>query len=410
MERVHPLAAEIAPIADALGRVAAEPVVAEVAVPRFANSAMDGYALYSTDTDSAPVRLRVVGLALAGSPTDCDIAPGEAVRIMTGAPVPASADAVCVLERTHLEEGSEFVVIEAKVPRGANIRLPGDDISVGQEVVRTGTVISASHLGVLASLGRHRVSAYRVPRVGVLSSGDELAANDEPLRRGQIHDANRPTLMALCRQAGFKVVDLGMVHDDEEAIAGVLRAGEECCDAIVTTGGVSVGDADLLKIALDKLSGGAMASMTVAVKPGKPLAFGVLAESGVPVIGLSGNPAAAIVGFQLFARPALMKMAGRRDIDHPIVRGISEFALPRRRDGKLHVVRSTATIGTDGMTRVRPSGGQASHLVRSLAEANAFALVPDGEGVLQGGEVDAMLLEQAPAASLPDSIWGPIER
>ncbi len=401
LDGLDPLPAQSVPIGDALGLVVAEAIVSEVAVPSFANSAMDGYALHAADTvhagtDHAPIRLRVVGVERAGKASDSKVARGEAVRIMTGAPLPPSADAVCVLERTRLEGDGKVVLIESQIAPGANVRFPGEDIRVGQEVVRPGTVLSAARVGVLASIGRLEVSVHRPPRVGVLSTGDELAGSAEPLGPGKIRDANRPVLLALSRQAGFGVVDLGIVDDDEAAITAALRHGESCCDAIVTTGGVSAGDADLVKVVLDKLSAGTMRSMSVAIKPGKPLAYGRLAETGTPVLGLSGNPAAATVGYHLFARPVLRQMAGHDQIDHPVVRGISEVELPRRRDGKLHVLRVKATIGPDGMTRVRPSGGQDSHLLLSLAEANAFALVPDGDGIAAGGSVDLMLLEETP--------------
>jgi molybdenum cofactor synthesis domain-containing protein len=393
LDSLGPLPPETVPIVAALGCVVAEAVVAAVAIPSFANSAMDGYALHAADTSGAPVRLKIVGIARAGKATTSTIGRGETVRIMTGAPMPASADAVCVVERTRLEAGGEVVVIESPVSEGANVRLPGEDVTVGQEVLHPGTVLSAAHLGVLAGLGKDAVTVHRRPRVGVLSTGDELVESPEPLGADKIRDANRPLFLALLRQAGFTAVDLGVVGDDEDAIAAALVEGAAGCDALLTTGGVSVGDTDLLKVALEKLSAGAMRSMNVAVRPAKRLAYGILAATSTPVFGLSGNPAAAVVGYELFARPALRKMAGHRQLDRPVVRGVAEVALPRRRDGKLHLVRVTATGGPDGLTRVRPSRSQNSHLLLSLAEANAFALVPDGEGVPAGGPIDVMLLE-----------------
>ena len=391
LEHLVPLPIESVAIGDALGCVVAETVVADAAIPSFANSAMDGYALHSADTDRPPARLRIVGVARAGKAADARVARGEAVRIMTGAPIPLAADAVCVLERTRLESDGEVVVIDSSVVRGANVRLPGEDIAVGQEVLQPGTVLSAAHLGVLAGLGIDAVGVHRRPRVGVFSTGDELEEGPEPLHPDKIRDANRPMLLALLRQAGFTAVDLGIAEDDEGAITETLRRGVLCCDALVATGGVSVGDTDLLKVVLYKLSAGAMRSMSVAVKPARRLAYGTLADTSTPVFGLSGNPAAAVVGYELFARPALRRLAGHSRLDHPVVRAVAEVEFPRRPDGRLHVLRVTATAGPDGLTHVRPSGRQDSHRLLSLAAANAFALVPDGEGVPAGAKVDVML-------------------
>jgi molybdenum cofactor synthesis domain-containing protein len=249
-------------------------------------------------------------------------------------------------------------------------------------------VLGPGHLGVLASLGYRRVPVFRRARVGVLSTGDELVDDGSPLRPGQIRDSNRPTLVAMVHQSGCDAVDLGVVADDEAAITAVLERGLAECDALVTSGGVSMGDFDYIKVVLDRM--GAMEWWQVAIKPAKPLAFGVV--SGKPVFGLPGNPVSSMVSFELFARPALRRMMGHRDPFRPTVEAVADEVLRRRPDGKVHFVRVIAATGDDGRWHVRSSGGQASNLLRAMALANALAIVPDGDGIDEGGDVEVMLL------------------
>jgi molybdenum cofactor synthesis domain-containing protein len=222
----------------------------------------------------------------------------------------------------------------------------------------------------------------------VLSTGDELVADGRPLRPGQIRDSNRPMLLALVARAGCVPVDLGTAPDDEAAITDALERGVAGCDAVLTSGGVSVGDFDYVKIVLDRL--GEMHWWQVAVRPAKPLAFGTVRET--PVFGLPGNPVSALVSFELFARPALRQMAGHRDLFRPEVPAVADEALVRRPDGKLHLVRVVASSDEDGRLHVRSSGGQGSHLLRAMALANALAVLPDGDGVDIGGTVQVLLL------------------
>jgi len=226
------------------------------------------------------------------------------------------------------------------------------------------------------------------PRVGVLSTGDELVAAGEPLRPGQIRDSNRPMLLALVSRAGCVAVDLGTAPDDEAAIAAAVGRGVTGCDAVLTSGGVSVGDFDYVKAVLDRL--GQMHWWQVAVRPGKPLAFGTVGST--LVFGLPGNPVSSSVSFELFARPALRQMAGHRQLFRPEIPAVADEPLRRRPDGKLHLVRVVATTDEDGRVHVRSSGGQGSHLLRAMALANALALVPDGDGVDAGGTVKVVLL------------------
>jgi len=280
------------------------------------------------------------------------------------------------------------VVIEVAARTGDHIRGSGGDLRAGQVVFEPLTVLTPGHLGVLASLGCEAIPVFPPARVGVLSTGDELADGPGPLRLGQIRDSNRPTLLAMVREAGCVPVDLGRAPDDEAAITRAVKAGLAGCDALVTSGGVSVGDFDYVKVVLDRL--GEMNWWQVAVRPGKPLAFGVV--GGKPVFGLPGNPVSSMVSFELFARPALRQMMGHRRLLRPEVEAVADEALPRRPDGKLHLVRVVASYGDDGRYHVAASGGQGSHMLRAMALANALALLPDGDGVHAGETVKVLLM------------------
>ncbi|MDQ4068114.1 MAG: molybdopterin molybdotransferase MoeA [Actinomycetota bacterium] len=372
------------PLMEALGCVTATPVVAGHDVPSFANSAMDGFAVRSADT---PGTLEVVATTAAGARPAEGVGPGQAVRIMTGAPVPPGADAVVMVERTS-PAGEGKVTVKVGASPGDHIRRPGEDIRAGQVLFEPGTVLRPGHVGVLASVGAGSVEVFPRARVGVLSTGDELVSGPGQLRPGQIRDSNRPMLLALVAEAGWAPVDLGSASDDEAAITEAVERGVGECDAILTSGGVSVGDFDYVKTVLDRL--GEMHWWQVAVKPAKPLAFGTV--GGTPVFGLPGNPVSSLVSFELFARPALRQMTGHSELFRPQVRGIADEPLRRRPDGKLHLVRVVATTDDEGRVHVRSSGGQASHLLRAMALANALALLPDGDGVDEGTTVDVMLL------------------
>lgn len=376
----------------AVGHVLSAGVVSPESLPPFTNSAMDGYALRAEDTVGAPVRLRVMGALMAGdAPWSGTLGRGQALRIMTGAPIPQGADAVCMVELTHLE-GEDRVVIERPVASGANVRELGDDVRAGTELVASGTEITPAHVGLLTAAGVASVQVFRRPRVGVLSTGDELFEGLGPLPPGRIRDSNRPTLLTLVDQAGFDAIDLGTVGDDAEALALTLEGAADRCEALVTSGGVSVGDRDAMKAVLEKLSDGTMRWMQVAIKPAKPFAFGVLRRSGVPVFALPGNPVSAMVSFELFARPALRQMAGHAILDRPLVRGITRGPIVRRRDGKLHFVRVSVRVGAEGLFYVTPTGAQGAHQLKTLVGANALAIVPDGEGLNEGAPVEIMLL------------------
>ena len=380
-------------VSDALGHVLAQAIRAAEAVPPFANSSMDGYAVRAVDTAHPPARLRVVGTLLAGDDVKTFVSADESVRIMTGAPLPPGADAVCMVERTHVESGGSIVVIEQSVQPGTFVREAGSDIRAGDEVFSPGTHLGAAHVGVLSSIGVEQLLAHPCPTVGVLSTGDELITSAGALAPGKIRDANRPALLAQLHADGFGTVDLGVAGDDEAALTALLEQAGSRCDAIVSSGGVSVGDRDVMKTVLKDLSGPIMRSMQVAIKPAKPLAFGVLEETGTPVFGLAGNPVSALVSYELFVRPALRSMAGCAVLDRPRLAAVAEVDLPRPRDGKLHLVRVKARTGVDGVLGVRIAGGQHSHMLRVMAQSNALALLPDGDGVRAGERVEVLLLD-----------------
>ena len=378
------------PITAAREMVLAETVTASEAIPPFANTAMDGYAVRAVDTRGAtktsPKVLAVSATVPAGGVAPRALESGEAMRIMTGAPMPEGADAVVMVELTR--PAGFDVMILAEVPPGNHVRPAGDDIRPGTEVFHPGTVLTPGHLGVLASIGRETVKVYRRPRVGVMSTGDELVEGPQPLQPGQIRDSNRLTLLSLVAEAGCHPVDLGLIRDDERAIRTALDRAVEQTDAVITSGGVSMGDYDLIKAILSEL--GDFNWMQVAIKPAKPLAFGVMA--GTPVFGLPGNPVSSMVSFELFARPALRRMMGRLDAERPHLWAISEEGLRREPDGKTHFLRVVVTQRGDGAWRVRSAGGQGSHQLLAMASANGLAILPDGEGVEPGGSVRVMYL------------------
>jgi molybdenum cofactor synthesis domain-containing protein len=378
------------PLLEAAGLVVAEDVTSPIDVPPFASSAMDGIAVRARDT-SPGARLKVVGTIAAGSGEELVIGSGEAARIMTGAPVPPGADAVVMVEQLTFE-GDE-VLLERSAQPDANIRPAGDDVVAGGLAIRAGSAVTPAVIGAAGTVGVDTLPVVRRPAVGVFSTGDELVEPGIPLGHGQIHDSNRRSLLSLVAQVGCTPVDLGCLPDDRDRIEQALLTAVEACDAVVTSGGVSMGEFDEVKAVLARIA--EMRWMQIAIRPAKPLAFGTVTTDrggAVPVFGLPGNPVSAHVSFELFARPALRKMMGHERVDLRRLSAIVPEGIVRRVDGKVHLDRVVLDVGPDGGLVAAPLDQQGSHQTVAMALANALAVVPDGVGVPPGGVVEVIPL------------------
>jgi molybdopterin molybdotransferase len=392
------------PLLDSLGQVVAEDVVSDIDIPPHDNTSMDGYAVRAGDTAGAsperPIPLKVTGELAAGYLFEGTVEPGAAVRIMTGAPMPAGADAVVPFEETDEPEGRAFGsfaksrptvgVLKAAAP-GANVRYRGEDVRRGQLILSKGAVLHPAQLGVLASLGKATVRVHRRPTVAILSTGDEVQQPGTPLRPGQIYDSNAYSIAAMVREAGGVPRQLGIAKDTVEELTARIREGLDC-DMLVTSAGVSRGDYDVVKDVLAKE--GEVAFWTVRMRPGKPLAFGAFpsGDRRVPHIGLPGNPVSSMVSFELFGRPAIFKMLGRSDWQRPAVRAVAEEPITNP-DSRRVYARAIVTK-RDGRYYATLTGPQGSGILTSMAVANALAIVPEEVAVVQAGEeVDAILLD-----------------
>ena len=375
------------------GRVLDQDVVAVEDVPPFHNTAVDGYAVRAADTERVPVELVVVDTLAAGAEPKIAVNNGEAIRIMTGAPMPNGADAVVMVEDTErVGEAHVRISRSAKVRDG--VRDAGSDVRAGETVFVRGTVLNAAGIGVLASVNARTVRAFPRARVALLSTGDELVVDGSPLRIGQIRESNLTMLDSMIAATGCDVINLGVVRDDEAELERVLREVIERCDAIVTSGGVSMGDFDVVKAVLSKIA--TMQWMQMAIKPAKPFAFGQLQSSDgrtIPIFGLPGNPVSSLISYELLARPALRKMMGHTEnLMRPAIRAVLDSPLKRKQDGKIHFMRVFGEFAEDGRLHVRDSGPQGSHQLASTAMANGLAYVPDGNGLQAGEHVSVYLL------------------
>lgn len=389
LKHFEPLEPEEVEILDALDRVLAEDVYSDVDIPPFDNSAMDGYAVRAADTagtsPEAAVTLRVIGDLAAGYTTDLAVEPGTAIRIMTGAPLPAGADAVVRFEETSegLSAGrraDDWIAIFSQVVVGENVRPAGEDIRKGELVLAEGTVLRAQEIGVLASLGRARVWVIRRPRVAILATGDELIAIDEPLAPGKIRNSNEYSNAALVRRYGGIPIRLGIARDDVEELTAKIREGlAQQVDLFLTSAGVSVGDYDVVKDVLG--AEGEVHFWQVCMKPGKPLAFGEI--QGVPLLGLPGNPVSAMVSFEQFARPAILKMLGKMRLRKPTVEAILEEDVESsgRRGFKRVVITRRG-----GEYYASVTGPQGSGVLTSMVKANGLAIIPEGVRYKKAGE------------------------
>ena len=375
----------------ALGHVLGEAVHSQESLPRFANSAMDGYAIRSGDTGPDGATLEVVGSTMAGEERARAIGANQAVRIMTGAPIPVGADAVCMLEETVEILGQ--VHLRRVLPPGTNIRFPGEDIREGMEVFPESTLLGPFHLGVLAGIGVPRVLVHRQPVVGVLSTGDELVDGDDQPGPGQIRDTNRPALLAMVSVAGARPLDLGIVGDDENALISRIEDAIGDCDVLITSGGASDGDRDTIASALARVKGArTIRSIRAAIRPAKPLVFGEIGESRVPVFGLPGNPVSALIAFALFVKPALRKLAGHREFLELPIAAVAESDFLRSTDGKVHYLRAHARLDGAGVLRVSGSTRQGAHMLLAMADSNALVVLGDGESARAGERVEVLLL------------------
>lgn len=385
------------PRSEVLGLVLAEPIVSAEIVPPFDNTAVDGYAVRAADVVDAPVELTVVGEIAAGAAPDRPIGPGEVIRIMTGAPMPEGADAVVMVEYSERldndAEGNERIRLSASVARGAAVRRAGDDVKIGEEIFPAGVVVTPAIEAVLASVNAQTVNVYRRLKVAVLSTGDELIDDGSPLELGQIRESNKTMLTGMVAETGCEVVDLGVVRDDEAELERVLRVAAIECDAIVSSGGVSMGDYDVVKAVLGKIAD--MTWMQMAIKPAKPFAFGTLTRDDgtrVPIFGLPGNPVSSLVSYELMARPALRRMMGHVRLSRTSIVAIADVDFRRQPDGKVHFARVNGEFADDGRFHVVPVSAQGSHQLAATASADAMAVLPDGNGIERNDDVAIVML------------------
>jgi len=370
LARIAPLESTEVGLLDALGAVLTEDQAADRDVPPFRNSAMDGYAVRGADVKQGGVRLRVVGAVAAGSLPDVAVGAGEAMRIMTGAPMPDGADTVVRVEDT--DNGAEVVAINTATPQGVAVRQAGEDLRRGEVVLKRGTLLRHAEIGVLAAIGRAKVNVVRRPNVAVLSTGDELVDIDEEPGPGRIRDANRYSLAAAVRATGCPAFELGIARDSADDLRHAL-GNAAFGDLVITSGGVSVGDHDHVKPVVNAM--GQMDFWSIAIRPGRPLAFGELRtkRGAVPIFGLPGNPVSALLTFEVFVRPALLKMAGRTKLHRPRV----QARLLDRIDKPTGLRMFARGIYDEAEGTVRSTGPQGSGILRSMSLANSLIDLPE---------------------------------
>lgn len=390
MARLTPLATrERLHVRAALGRVLAEDIISSVDVPPYANSAMDGYALRSADLESVSTKLRVIGTALAGVPFKGMVEPGTCVRIMTGAALPNDADTVLMQEQV-LRSGEE-ITVQGMHRIGENVRHIGEDIAFGSVVLATGRRLLPSDLGLIASLGVGEVSVYRRLRVAFFSTGDELRSIGEPLAAGQIYDSNRYTLYGMLTRHGAELIDMGVIPDQRARIEAAFQEAADAADVVITSGGVSVGEADYVKETLDKL--GSVDFWKIAMKPGKPLAFGKVQQA--LFFGLPGNPVSVMATFYQFVLPALRHLMGEPAATITTIKVPCAQAL-KKQPGRTDFQRGLLVRNAGGELVVDSTGLQGSHVLSSMSRANCFIVLPEECGNVPAG----MLVEVQPFEGL----------
>ena len=376
---ISPLAeTQAVPIREALGRILAEEIVPKIDVPAHDNSAMDGYAVRFADLDQP---LKEIGTALAGKPFAGRLGAGECVRIMTGAVMPEGADTVVIQEIVKKEGGR--VVVPQGQKKAQNVRYAGEDLKVGVPVLKPGKVLRPAELGLIASLGIGEVKVKRRVRVALFATGDELASIGTPLKDGEVYDSNRYTLHGMLARLGVEIIDMGVVRDDPAKLEAAFRKAASSADAIITTGGVSVGEADFIKQMMAKL--GEVLFWKIAMRPGRPMAFGRIGNAWL--FGLPGNPVAVMVTFYAFVRDVLLHLAGRGDEALPLLKAVAAENI-RKVPGRTEFQRGI--LSRDG--KVRTTGQQGSGVLRSMSEANCFIILEHERGNVNAGEAVSVQL------------------
>ena len=406
LDAVNVLDEETVPIMASLGQVLAEDIKSDINVPPLDNSAMDGYAVRSPDTKGAsektPKILKVIDTVMAGDISKKEVVPGTAVRIMTGAPIPRGADSIVQFEDTDEEKRKKLsadqpvtqVGLFSETRPGQNVRLAGEDIARGKTVFKKGTVIRPAEIGLMASIGYSRVKVIRRPVVAVLSTGNELVEIGHSLPEGKIYDSNAYSIASLVKRYGCIPKILGISRDDEKELVSKLKQAQDA-DMLLTTGGVSMGDYDMVKDILER--DGEMVFWKVRVKPGKPLAFGKIKGKdkngrarSIPHLGLPGNAASCMVSFEIFVRPALLKMMGKKNLIKPTVEAIMEDSV--KNDVGRRIYDRAIIEKRDGHYYARLTGPQGSGILTSMSLANGLVLIPEDSGKVNKGDTVQVLM------------------
>ena len=380
---------EVLPLFDALDRVLAQDVMSPINVPPHNNSAMDGYAFDGAQLSDKALHLRVVGTALAGRAWQGRLQAGECLKIMTGAILPEGMDTVVPQEFTQSAGNDQIVIPAGVLKRGDNSRQMGEDLRQGLPALLQGTLLRPAALGLLASIGIPTVTVYRRLKVAYFSTGDEILSLGETLREGAVYDSNRYTVFGLLTRMGCEVIDMGVVRDDPALLEAAFTQAAQQADAIITSGGVSVGEADFTKAMMKKL--GDVAFWKIAMRPGRPMAVGRIGQS--VLFGLPGNPVAVMVTFLAFVRPALLRMMGSHAPAPVLLRAKSVEAL-RKKAGRTEYQRGFVSTAPDGRLQVSAAGNQGSGVLRSMVEANGLIVLHHHQGNVEAGEeVDVMMFE-----------------
>ena len=384
-------ASEQVDVLAALGRVLASDLVSPISVPPHDNSAMDGYALAGSELAAGALQLEVVGTALAGKAWQGEVRPGHCVKIMTGAIMPAGLDTVVPQEFTKTLADGRVEIPAGLVRPGDNRRRKGEDLQAGRPALRAGERLGPAACGLVASLGIGRVEVFRRLKVAYFSTGDEILSLGEPVREGAVYDSNRYTVHGMLTRLGCEVIDLGVVRDEPALLEQAFREAAARADAIITSGGVSVGEADFTKAMMKKL--GDVAFWRIAMRPGRPMAVGRIGDS--VLFGLPGNPVAVMVTFLAFVRPALLRMMGARP-EAPLYLKARSGEAMRKKPGRTEYQRGIVQRTPDGGLEVRTTGNQGSGVLSSMVQANGLIVLHHGQGnVAVGDEVDVMMFEGA---------------